>query len=165
MPEIITHTLAPVFDQRSHTLILGTMPSPKSREQGFYYGHPQNRFFPALAAAFGEAVPMGVPARRDFVLRHGIALWDVLARCEIAGASDASIKNPEPNDIAWLLTQAPIQRIFTTGAAATKYYRRLVEPQTGIPCTQLPSPSPANCRVPMAELIEAYRAAAEAVHR
>jgi len=158
MSETITHTLAPVFDSSSHTLILGTMPSPKSREQGFYYGHPQNRLFPALAAVYGEPTPMGVEQRRAFLLRHGIAMWDVLARCEITGASDASIKNPEPNDIAWLLSEAPIRRIFTTGATATKLYRKLIEPHTGLPCTQLPSPSPANCRVPMADLAAAYRA-------
>jgi len=161
MSEHITHSIAPVFDESSHTLILGTMPSPKSREQGFYYGHPQNRFFPALAAAFDEPAPMGVEARRAFLLRHGIAMWDVLKECEIRGASDTSIKNPVPNDIAWLLTQAPIRRIFTTGAAAAKLYRRLCEPLTGMSCTQLPSPSPANCRIPFGELTEAYRIVSE----
>ena len=156
MSEIILHEIAPVFDAQSHTLILGTMPSPKSREQGFYYGHPQNRFFPAIAAVYGEPTPMGVDARREFLLRHGIAMWDVLARCEIQGASDASIKNPVPNDIQGLLSKAPIRRIFTTGATATKFYRKLCEPLTGMPCAQLPSPSPANCRVPMDALVEAY---------
>ena len=90
--ERIEHTIEPVYRFDSRVLILGTMPSPKSREQGFYYGHPQNRFFPALAGVFGEPVPQGVPERKEFLLRHGIALWDVLRSCVISGASDASIR-------------------------------------------------------------------------
>ena len=156
--EHVEHPFAPVADERSRTLILGSMASPVSRQSGFYYAHPQNRFFPALAAAFGEPAPVGTDARRAFLLAHGIALWDVIGSCDITGASDASIRNAVPNDVAGLLARFPITRVFTTGTAATRLYRQLLERQTGVSCRMLPSPSPANCRIPFPELVAAYRA-------
>lgn len=138
-------------------LILGTMPSPQSRKQGFYYGHPQNRFWKVLAALFDEDIPQGVEQRRRFALSHGIALWDVLASCDIVGASDSSIRNPVANDIAGLLKKAPIKAVFTTGKTAGKLYQKLCRPLTGKEAGILPSPSPANCRCHLEELLEAYR--------
>ncbi|MDO4493443.1 MAG: DNA-deoxyinosine glycosylase [Clostridia bacterium] len=161
MKTTIVHTIDPVFDANSRVLILGTMPSPKSREAGFYYMHPQNRFWPALAGVFGEPVPMGREERRAFALRHGIALWDVLQSCDIEGASDASIANAVPNDIAGLLEKTHIARVFTTGATAFKYYKKFAEPQTGVSAVPLPSPSAANARMRLDALIAAYRAVAE----
>ena len=134
------------------------MPSPKSVENGFYYGHPQNRFWPALAAVWQEDTPTSVEARQDFLVRHRIALWDVLASCEIAGAADGSIRAPIPNDIAALLKKTRITRIYTTGKTAERLYRRLCLAQTGIPSVCLPSPSPANCAVGWECLLSAYRA-------
>ena len=96
----VTHEIQPVFDSRSRVLLLGTMPSPSSREQGFYYGHPQNRFWRVIAAIFDEPAPRTIEEKRDMLLRHPIALWDVLASCEIEGASDASIRDAQPNDLA-----------------------------------------------------------------
>ena len=160
--QTVFHTLDPIYGPESHTLILGTMPSPRSRACGFYYAHPQNRFWRALSAVYGEAVPPDTAAQQAFILAHGLALWDVLARCDIGGASDASIRNPVPNDIAWLAAAAPIRRIFTTGAAATRLYRRLCEPRVGLPCTMLPSPSAANCRLSLDSLTAAYGALREA---
>lgn len=157
--QLIEHSIDPIFDARSRLLMLGTMPSPKSREQGFFYGHPQNRFWKVLAAVFGAPVPKSIPEKRAFLLEHRIALWDVLASCEIAGASDASIRNPKPNDLRRILDRAPIERIFCTGAKAAQLYRRLCEPTTGIPCLQLPSTSPANAAMRLDDLIEVYRSA------
>lgn len=154
--ERIVHTIEPVYRSDSRVLILGTMPSPKSRQQGFYYGHPQNRFFPALAEVYGEPVPKGVPERKEFLLRHRIALWDVLRSCVISGASDASIREPVPNEIGLILQRADIRKIFTTGTAAFRLYRKLCLPCTGMEADLLPSPSPANCRVPMDELVLSY---------
>lgn len=153
----IEHPLEPVFDARSRVLILGTMPSPASRAGAFYYLHPQNRFWPVLAALLNEETPMGNDARRAFALRHGIALWDVLARCSIEGAGDASIRDPVGNDIAGLLRQAPIRAVFTTGQTAGRLYHRLCEPAAGLPAVVLPSPSPANCAMRFASLVERYR--------
>ena len=152
--EHIIHSIEPVFDTESRVLILGTMPSPKSREVQFYYGHPQNRFWRVLAAVLGEEVPQSVPEKKAMLLRHRIALWDVLAECEITGASDSSIRNPVANDLSVILVQA----VFTTGATAWKLYTRLQKPHTGIEAVRLPSTSPANCAVKMEALTEAYKA-------
>lgn len=156
--EHIIHSIEPVFDAESRVLILGTMPSPKSREVQFYYGHPQNRFWRVLAAVLGEEVPQSVPEKKAMLLRHRIALWDVLAECEITGASDSSIRNPVANDLSVILDHAPVQAVFTTGATAWKLYTRLQKPHTGIEAVRLPSTSPANCVVKMEALTEAYKA-------
>ena len=156
--EHIIHSIEPVFDTKSRVLILGTMPSPKSREVQFYYGHPQNRFWRVLAAVLGEEVPQSVPEKKAMLLRHRIALWDVLAECEITGASDSSIRNPVANDLSVILDHAPVQAVFTTGATAWKLYTRLQKPHTGIEAVRLPSTSPANCAVKMEALTEAYKA-------
>ena len=109
-------SFAPVYDDRSRALILGTWPSPKSREMAFYYGHPQNRFWPLLAALTGEPLPVreDIAAKKQLLLRHGLALWDTLESCTITGASDASIRDVVPNDIARLLRKAPSGRCSAT---------------------------------------------------
>ena len=155
--QAVCHPIPPVWDACSRVLILGTMPSPKSREQGFYYAHPQNRFWRVLAALFGEPVPQGMQQRKAFALRHGIAMWDVLASCEICGAADSSIRNPIPNDMISLLEQTEIQAVFTTGATAFRLYQKLCLPQTGLPAIALPSTSPANCRMSFDALCREYR--------
>ena len=156
--QTVIHPLGPVFNAGSRVLILGTMPSPASRAGAFYYFLSRNRFLTVLAALFNEPVPDSNESRRDLALRHGIALWDVLARCTIEGAGDASIRDPVANDIAGLLGQTGIRAIFTTGQTAGRLYRRLCQPQTGLAAAVLPSPSPANCAVSTSELIECYRA-------
>lgn len=152
----VTHEIQPVFDSRSRVLLLGTMPSPASREQGFYYGHPQNRFWRMLAAIFDEPVPRTIEEKRDMLLRHHIALWDVLASCEIEGASDASIRDAQPNDLARIFDAADIRAVFATGTKAGELYRKLIEPTLGVPCTTLPSTSPANAKMKLADLVDAY---------
>ena len=155
----VVHNIEPIFDTNSQVLLLGTMPSPKSREQGFFYGHPQNRFWKVLAALFDEPTPETTEEKKDLCLRHHIALWDVLASCDIKGASDASITNVRPNDLSRILSTAPIKAIFTTGIKAGQLYRKLCEPSVGIPCTVLPSTSPANSRVRLPELCAVYHQA------
>ncbi len=154
----IIHPLEPVFDERSRVLILGTMPSPKSREIGFYYGHPQNRFWKVLAALFEKPEPFGNDDRTAFLLEHRIALWDVLASCDIAGASDSSIENPVPNDLSRISSEASLASVFTTGAKASALYRRFcLKMLPNVPHTSLPSTSPANARMRLDDLIDAYR--------
>jgi hypoxanthine-DNA glycosylase len=155
-PETVVHPLEPIFDGRSQILILGTMPSPASREVAFYYGHPRNRFWRVLARLFDEPVPENNDDRRDLLLRHHIALWDVLASCEIAGASDASIRNPKPNDLARILDAAPIEAVFCTGTKSAELYRKLCGPKLGRPATTLPSTSPANAAMSEDDLVAAY---------
>lgn len=152
----VTHEIQPVFDSRSRVLLLGTMPSPASREQGFYYGHPQNRFWRVLAAIFDEPAPRTIEEKRDMLLHHHVALWDVLASCEIEGASDASIRDAQPNDLARIFDAADIRAVFATGTKAGELYRKLIEPTLGVPCTTLPSTSPANAKMKLADLVDAY---------
>lgn len=154
---LVTHTLPPFVRPDSEVLILGTMPSPKSREISFYYGHPQNRFWRVLAALFDESVPQDNTARQRLLQVHKIALWDVLACCEICGASDASIRNAQPNDVAGLVRGSRIARVFTTGKRAYDLYRRFCEEKVGLPAELLPSTSPANAAMSLEKLIEAYK--------
>lgn len=159
----VIHPIGPVYDGHSRILILGTMPSPKSREAGFYYSHPRNRFWPVLAALFQEKTPENNAEKRALVLRHGIALWDVLASCEIAGAQDTSIKNPVVNPIETLLARTGIQAVFTTGQKAYQLYCRYCFPRTGIEAKPLPSTSPANAATSLERLAKAYQAILDAL--
>lgn len=154
----VCHPLPPVYDQNSRVLFLGTMPSPKSRETGFYYAHPRNRFWTVLARILEEPVPAGTAQRREFCLRHHIALWDVLASCVISGASDGSIREPKANPVEKILQFAPVEAVFTTGRKAYDLYNRFCLPRTGKKAFLLPSTSPANCACTLMELEQAYRA-------
>ena len=159
MLERVDHTLLPWADDESRVLVLGTMPSPKSRARGMYYGHPQNRFWPTLATLWQEPRPESPEAARDFAARHHIALWDVLASCAIDGSADSSIADPVPNDVPALLARYPnIQHIVTTGKKAADLYHRHLEPLTGIRAVALPSTSAANRGWwPDDKLVSAYR--------
>lgn len=154
--EYITHNFQPIFDENSRILMLGTMPSPKSRESGFYYGHPRNRFWKVISDVCKEPQPQTKEDKIVFALKNKIAVWDVLAGCEIKGADDSSIRNPVPNDLDIVLKNAPIQAVFATGTKAAQLYKKYCLPKTGIEAVALPSTSPANCRVSYSELYEAY---------
>lgn len=153
---IVNHEFGPFYDENSRVLILGSIPSPKSREMGFYYGHPRNRFWTVLADVLGEAVPETIEERKAFLTRNRIALWDVLESCDISGADDASIRNPKPNDMNVILGKAGIRAVFTTGGKATKLYEKLCFPSCGVPSIGLPSTSPANCGCSYEKLKDAY---------
>ncbi|MBP5253811.1 MAG: DNA-deoxyinosine glycosylase [Lachnospiraceae bacterium] len=153
---LTVHPIPPVYDADSRILVLGSFPSVKSREEGFFYGHPQNRFWKVTAAVFGETVPRTVGEKRAFLLRNRIALWDVVRSCEIRGSSDASIRNVTVNDLGKILEAADIRAIFTNGAAAYRYYRKYAEPLTGRPAVCLPSTSPANASWDPERLTEAW---------
>lgn len=156
--ELVRHTIEPVFDAHSRVLILGTMPSPKSRALGFYYGHPQNRFWRVLSAVLGDDIPAAPEEKRAYLLARHIAMWDALASCEISGASDSSIRNPQPNELSHILSAAPVRCVFTTGKAASRLYRRYCMAQTGMEDVCLPSPSAANCGMPFDVLVQEYGA-------
>ena len=153
---LVTHEFDAFFDKDSRVLVLGTIPSPKSREQGFYYGHPQNRFWKVLADVLDEEFPQTVEERKGFLKRNHIALWDVLESCEIKGASDVSIRNARPNDMNRILQEADIRAIFATGAKAAQLYKKLCFPECGVEAVRLPSTSPANCGCSYETLREAY---------
>lgn len=151
------HSFGAVYDAASRVLILGSFPSVRSREQGFYYAHPQNRFWRVIASVTGEEVPDGKEERRLFLLRNRIALWDVLAACDVKGSSDASIRNAVPNDLSFLLGGSSIRKIFVNGKTASTLYDRFLLPQTGIPAVCLPSTSPANASWSMERLVAVWR--------
>ena len=169
-PTLVTHTIQPVFDARSRVLILGTMPSPKSREIGFYYGHPQNRFWRVMERLFnmGDHALVRNDARIAFLLKHKIALWDVLASCKIDGASDISIADPQPNDLARVLDAASIRCVFTTGGKAAELCRTFngaMLAKRDIKHVALPSTSAANARMSLDKLVDSYQAICEELHR
>lgn len=153
--------LPPLHGDRAAVLILGSFPSPKSREQGFFYGHPQNRFWPLMASLTGEPVPdwADIEAKKRIILDHGLAVWDTIGACDIRGASDASIRNVEPNDVAALIRRLGVQAVFCNGAASGRVYARYAQPMTGLPATVLPSTSPANAAWSMEKLQAAWGAA------
>jgi len=155
----VEHPFPPVVDRHCRILILGSFPSVKSRADGFFYGHPQNRFWKMLAAIFDEEVPSDIQAKKSLLLRHHVALWDVIASCEIEGSSDASIKQAVPVDIARITDVAGIERILCNGALAGRLYRRYLQPLTQLECIVLPSTSPANAACSLEQLITRWRAA------
>jgi hypoxanthine-DNA glycosylase len=137
-------------------LILGSFPSVKSREEMFFYGHPQNRFWRVIAAVFEAETPKTVAEKRKFLLSNGIALWDVLASCEIEGSADSTIKNAEPNDLSAILAKAKIEKIFVNGKTAEKYYNKYMKKALGRSAVCLPSTSPANAAWSAEKLAEAW---------
>ena len=154
----IEHPIPPTFDENSTILILGSFPSVKTREYGYFYGHPQNRFWRVMAALYGEEVPEGREQRRAFLLRNGVAAWDVIASCTIVGSSDSSIRDVAVNDLRPILAGSRVDRIFVNGKTAEKMYRRYTEPLLGITAVCLPSTSPANAAYSLERLIGEWRA-------
>ena len=154
--EQVTHPIAPVFDKSSRILILGSFPSVKSREAMFFYGHPQNRFWPVLAAVLGCERPTTIEEKKRLALTHHIALWDTIASCEIEGSSDSSIRDAVPTDLSVLLAHAPIRAVFCNGQTAFRLYGRYQEQETGLPAMLLPSTSPANAAYSVPRLLESW---------
>ena len=157
MDKTITHTFSPIYDENSRVLILGTIPSPKSREVGFYYSHPKNRFWKTIAEVFGASTPITTEEKIAFLHTHKIAIWDVLSSCKISGADDSSIKDAVPNDFTELFKTASIQAVITTGKKATALFKKHCEAKYGFAPIYLPSTSPANCQISQQELTETYR--------
>lgn len=153
----VTHTLDPIYNKESKVLILGSIPSIKSRELGFYYGHPKNKFWQTLATIYEEPLPKTIPEKTKFLTTHHIALFDVIKSCEITSSSDASIRNIVPNDLTPILKNANIKAIFTTGTKAHQLYQKHCLRKTNIPDINLPSTSPANCQRGIEEkLLQTY---------
>ena len=153
----VLHPFPPLFDENSRTLILGSFPSVKSREQCFFYGHPQNRFWKLTAMLFDEEVPQSIEEKKRLIIRHNLALWDVVHSCTITGSSDSSIKNVVANDLSPILNGSRVDRIFTNGALAHKLYMKHIFPQTGIEAVKLPSTSPANASYSLDRLSEYWK--------
>lgn len=155
--ETISHPIAAVYDDKSRILILGSFPSVKSRETGFYYGHPQNRFWPLLAKIFSEELPLTVEERHAFLLRNRVAVWDVIASCRIEGSADSSITDVVPNQLRPILEQAQIRHIYVNGETAARLFQKYQEKDLGRKAIRLPSTSSANARWSFDQLFEAWK--------
>lgn len=153
----VKHTISPVFDSSSKILILGSFPSVKSREANFFYGHPRNRFWKILSTLFDEPLPVTVDEKKSLLLRHNIAIWDVIDSCDIHGSSDSSIKNVIPADLTTITSASSVSAIFTNGGTADKLYKQYCLSQTGITATRLPSSSPANASWSFERLLEEWK--------
>ncbi len=153
---MIKHPFPPLFDKNSKILILGSFPSVKSREQMFFYGHPKNRFWKVISGVFGEKTPETIDEKKELILRNNLALWDVLASCEIEGSADSSIKNAVANDLTPIFEGAKIEKIFVNGKTAEKYYNKYIKLDTKKEAICLPSTSPANAAWSEARLIDAW---------
>lgn len=153
---MLVHPFPPLFDENSEILILGSFPSVKSREQMFFYGHPQNRFWRVVSAVCNAEVPVTIEKKRAFLLQNKIALWDVIASCDISGSSDGSIKNVTANDLTVITDNASIRQIFVNGKAAEKYYNKYIRDTVSRDAVCLPSTSPANAAWSLDRLINAW---------
>ena len=156
MKERVNHPFGPLYDDNSRVLILGSFPSVKSREQNFFYGHPQNRFWKVISAIFEQPVPQTIEEKKQLIFGSGLALWDSIASCEITGSSDSSIRNVRANDIGIILGSCDIERIFCNGRKSHELYKKYIEPQTGREAVCLPSTSPANAQWTLERLIEEW---------
>lgn len=154
---MVIHPIKPVYDSNSRILILGSFPSVKSREEMFFYGHPQNRFWKVVSTVFGCNEPKTVSEKKEFLLALGIAVWDVIASCDIVGSSDSSIKNVVPNDLNIILENAEIERIFVNGKTAQKYYNKYIKNVINREAICLPSTSPANAAWTLDRLVDEWR--------
>lgn len=151
------HTICNLYNENSKILILGSFPSVKSREQGFFYGHPQNRFWKVLSTVLNQPLPTSIDEKKEFILNNKIALWDVIASCEIKGSSDSSIKNVVPNNINEILNNSKVKTIFTNGKLAFNLYNKYIFEKTNIAAISLPSTSPANAAFSLDRLCDEWK--------
>lgn len=156
MSHILVHPVAPVYNEESRILILGSFPSVKSREGEFYYHHPQNRFWRVISAIYNEGLPETIEEKKQLLLRNRIALWDVVHSCEVTGSADSSIRNVTANDITPILKQADIRNIYANGATAFRLYKRYLQKHIDRDIILLPSTSPANALYSLDKLIDIW---------
>ena len=154
---MIKHPIKPLYDENSEILILGSFPSVKSREQMFFYGHPQNRFWKVIAAVYECELPRTIEEKHKVLLENKVALWDVIGECDICGSADTSIKNEVPNDLKPILENSKIKQIFVNGKAAEKYFIKYIQNQIGKKAVCLPSTSPANAAWSLERLINEWK--------
>lgn len=154
---MIQHPIEPVYDENSKILILGSFPSVKSREEGFFYGHPQNRFWKVLAAVYEGEIPETIAEKKAFLHENHIAVWDVICSCDIVGSSDSSIRNVVPNDLSRILSRANIKQIYVNGKKAEQLYKKYIFPSVKREAVCLPSTSPANAAWNLERLTKEWR--------
>ena len=152
----IDHPFGPLFSENSRVLILGSFPSVNSREQQFFYGHPQNRFWKVIAALYHQEVPSTIDQKKKLILENHLALWDSIASCVVTGSSDASIREVRANNLSVILDHSPIRKIFCNGKTSWQMYEKWIRPVTGREAVCLPSTSPANAQWSLDRLIDSW---------
>lgn len=155
--EHVVHPFEPVWNIESEVLILGSLPSVKSRENNFYYGHKQNRFWKVISKVFGENEPYSIEEKKAMLLRNRIAIWDVIHECDIQGSSDSSIKNVMVTDLENLLRNSNIKKIYANGNKAGALYNKYQKNVTDMDIVVLPSTSPANAAWSLEKLVAAWQ--------
>ncbi|MBO5092228.1 MAG: DNA-deoxyinosine glycosylase [Clostridia bacterium] len=153
----IVHPIEPVYNSKSKILILGSFPSVKSRDEGFFYGHPQNRFWRVISTIFKSKIPTTISEKRELLLKNNVAVWDVIKSCEIVGSSDSTIKNVTANDISIIINSAKIEKIIVNGKTAEKFYNKYILNKINRKAICLPSTSPANATWTFEKLVEAWK--------
>ena len=153
----LKHTFDPVFNEESKILILGSFPSVKSRENQFFYGHPQNRFWKVMANVLNWEVPETIEEKKEMLLTNHVAVWDVIASCSIIGSSDTSIKDVVVNDFSKILENSKVEHIYVNGGKAYELYHKYAEKITGMKAVKLPSTSPANAAWNLEKLQKAWK--------
>lgn len=156
----------PVVDDRARVLVLGSMPGVRSLDADQYYAHPRNAFWPIVGAVFGFDAQTAYAVRIKALQAAGVALWDVVARCDRPGSLDAAIVRASivANDIGGLLVQYPsIDHVVFNGGTAASLYARHVRPAMsaapGVRYTALPSTSPAHAAMTPAAKAAVWQAA------
>lgn len=153
----VTHPFPALYNKESEILILGSLPSVKSREQMFFYGHPQNRFWKVIAAVLNETVPKNIEEKKAMLYRHHVALWDTIYSCDIIGSSDSSIKNVVPTDLKAIVKDSNVKRIFCNGKTSGTYFQKYQQKELGIEAEVLPSTSPANAAYSVERLVGIWK--------
>lgn len=156
--EHIVHPFPPLYDEKSRILILGSLPSVKSREQMFFYGHPQNRFWKVISRVLGETLPVTIDEKKAMLHAHHIALWDAIYSCDIIGSSDSSIKNVTPTDLSKIVEASKVTKVICNGRTSGKYYAKYQQKTLGIEPVVLPSTSPANAAFSVYKLVDIWGA-------
>lgn len=154
---MIEHPIPPTYNKNSKILILGSFPSVKSREYGYFYGHPQNRFWKVVSLIFEDEFPKTKEDKKEFLLKHKIAAWDVIASCDIVGSSDNSITNVKANNLKEIIENSKVEKIFVNGKKAAELYKKYIEPEIKIAAITLPSTSPANAVYKLERLIDEWK--------
>jgi hypoxanthine-DNA glycosylase len=146
----------PLIGDTPHILILGTFPSPLSREKGEYYGNPRNQFWRLIFGVFDASFDNpDYEVKKAVLFANGIALWDVIATCEVDGALDSNIRNPMYNTtLPGFIAEHEINKMLFNGNNAYLFYKRGIG---AIERNVLPSSSPANARLRFEEKLRLWR--------
>ena len=153
----------PLVGENPDILVLGTFPSPLSRERGEYYGNPRNMFWRIICDVFANGVyAADYGDRKNIIYSRGVAVWDVIERCRVEGALDKNIKDPAFNhSLPDFIRTHGIKKVLFNGRMAHTFYMRGIGTADGdaVMFETLPSTSPANAGMRYEEKLSAWKTA------